>query len=135
MTRTRTKTTKTKTMRTRPGSKLAAAVCGCLLLGGVARGQRKNEEAHAVVAGAVFRENGFSLPGATVTLAMKEAPKGKKLQAVSDARGEFAFRVAPGAATYVVRATMKGFQAAQKEATIGGEERAEVTLVLPAESK
>jgi len=111
-------------------------LCGCaLLLAGVSPAQRKNDEAHAVVAGAVFRENGFSLPGATVTLAMKDAPKGKKLQAVSDARGEFAFRVAPGAATYVVKASMKGFQAAEKEAAIGGEERAEVTLVLPAESK
>ena len=121
------------TMRTRPGSKLAAVAFGCALL--LAGAQRKNDEAHAVVAGAVFRENGFSLPGATVTLAMKEAPKGKKLQAVSDARGEFAFRVAPGAATYVVRASLKGFQAAEKEAAIGGEERVEVTLVLPAESK
>jgi hypothetical protein len=106
-----------------------------LLLGGVSRAQRKNDEAHAVVAGAVFRENGFSLPGATVTLGMKDAPKGKKLQAVSDARGEFAFRVAPGAAVYVVKASLKGFQAAEKEAAIGGEERVEVTLVLPAESK
>ncbi len=123
-------------MRTRPGSKLAAALCGCaLLLAGVSPAQRKNDEAHAVVAGAVFRENGFSLPGATVTLAMKDAPKGKKLQAVSDARGEFAFRVAPGAATYVVKASMKGFQAAEKEAAIGGEERVEVTLVLQPESK
>jgi len=30
---------------------------------------------------------------------------------------------------------MKGFQAVEKEAAIGGEERVEVTLVLPAESK
>jgi len=122
-------------MRTRPGSKLAAALCGCLLLGGAALAQRKDDAPHAVVAGAVFRENGFSLPGATVTLAMKDAPKGKKLQAVSDARGEFAFRVLPGAATYVVRASMKGFQAVEKEAVVGGEERVEVTLTLPAESK
>jgi len=34
-----------------------------------------------------------------------------------------------------VRASMKGFQAAEKEAAVGGEERVEVTLVLPAESK
>ena len=124
-------------MRTRPGSRLAAVAFGCalLLVAGVSWAQRKNDEAHAVVAGAVFRENGFSLPGATVTLAIKDAPKSKKLQAVSDARGEFAFRVLPGAATYVVRASLKGFQAAEKEAAIGGEERVEVTLVLPAESK
>jgi len=124
-------------MRTRPGSKPAAALLGCalLLLAGAARAQRKNEAPHAVVAGAVFRENGFSLPGAMVTLALKDAPKGKKLQTLSDARGEFAFRVAPEAATYVVRASMRGFQAAEKEAAIGGEERVEVTLVLPVESK
>lgn len=83
----------------------------------------------------MFRENGFSLPGATVTLAMKDAPKGKKLQSVSDARGEFAFRVAPEAGTYLVRASMKGFGPAEKEASVAGEERVEVTLVLPAESK
>jgi hypothetical protein len=123
-------------MRIRPGSKLGAVVCACALLAaGVSRAQRKNDQAHAVVAGAVFRENGFSLSGATVTLAMKEAPRGKKLQAVSDARGEFAFRVLLGAATYVLRASMKGFQAVEKEAAIAGEERVEVTLVLPAESK
>jgi Carboxypeptidase regulatory-like domain len=120
-------------MRTRPGSKLAAVAFGCALL--LAGAQRKSELPHAVVAGAVFRENGFSLPGATVTLTIKDAPKGKKLQAVSDARGEFAFRVFPEAATYVVRASLKGFQAVEKEAVIGGEERVEVTLVLPAESK
>ncbi len=100
----------------------------------------KGDAPHAVVAGTVFRENGFSLPGATVTLAVKDAPgvpakKAKKLQSVSDSRGEFAFRVPPGAATYVVRASMKGFQPVEKEASVSGEERVEVTLVLPAESK
>ncbi|MDP9113812.1 MAG: carboxypeptidase-like regulatory domain-containing protein [Acidobacteriota bacterium] len=123
-------------MRIRPGSKLAAALCGWLLLaGGAALAQHQNDAPHALVAGAVFRENGFSLPGAAVTLALKDAPKGKKLQALSDARGEFAFRVMPGAATYVVRGTRKGFQATEKEVAVGGEERVDVTLVLPAESK
>ncbi len=71
-----------------------------------------------------------------VTLAVKDAPKkAKKLQSVSDGRGEFAFRVPPGAATYVVRTSLKGFQSVEKEASVSGEERVEVTLVLPAESK
>lgn len=83
----------------------------------------------------MFRENGFSLPGAKVTLAVKDALKGKKLDAVSDARGEFAFRVAPQAGTYVVSASMKGFEPAEKEASVSGEERIEVTLVLSPESK
>jgi hypothetical protein len=116
---------------------IATALCGCALLLGAAD---RNDAPHAVVAGTVFRENGFSLPGAAVTLAVKDAPgvpakKMKKLQSVSDGRGEFAFRILPGAATYVVRASLKRFQAVEKEASVSGEERVEVTLVLPAESK
>lgn len=114
-------------------SKLIAALLGCALLLGAAD---RNDAPHAVVAGTVFRENGFSLPGATVTLAVKDAPKkSKKLQSVSDARGEFAFRVPPGQATYVVSASLKGFQRVEKEASVSGDERVEVTLVLPSESK
>jgi hypothetical protein len=117
--------------------KLVAALWGCALLLGAAD---RNDAPHAVVAGTVFRENGFSLPGAAVTLAVKQVPgvpkaKAKKLQSVSDGRGEFAFRVPPGSAMYVVRASLKGFQSVEKEASVSGEERVEVTLVLPAESK
>jgi Carboxypeptidase regulatory-like domain len=115
---------------------IASGLCGCALLLAAAD---RNDAPHAVVAGTVFRENGFSLPGAAVTLTVKDAPgvpkKMKKLQSVSDPRGEFAFRVPPGAAAYVVRASLKGFQSVEKEATVSGEERVEVTLVLPAESK
>lgn len=114
-------------------SRLVAVLWGCALLLGAAD---RNDAPHAVVAGSVFRENGFSLPGAAVTLAVKDAPKkAKKLQAVSDSRGEFAFRVPPGPATYVVRAALKGFQPLEKEASVSGDERVEVTLVLSAESK
>lgn len=123
-------------MRLKEG-KLIAVLFGCALLLGAAD---RNEAPHAVVAGTVFRENGFSLPGAAVTLAVKGAPgvpkkKIKRLQAVSDGRGEFAFRVPPGAATYVVSASMKGFQSIEKEASVSGDERVEVTLMLSAESK
>lgn len=114
----------------------AGLVWGCaLLLGAAAKPPLKDDAPHAVVAGTVFRENGFSLPGAAVTLAVKDASKMKKIQSVSDSRGEFAFRVPPGAATYLVRASMKGFQSTEKEASVSGEERVEVTLVLPTESK
>jgi hypothetical protein len=116
---------------------IVTGLWGCAFL---LSGADANDAAHAVVAGTVFRENGFSLPGAAVTLAVKDAggvpaKKSKKLQAVSDARGEFAFRVPPGAATYVLRASMKGFQPVEKEAAVAGEERVEVTFVLPSESK
>jgi len=118
------------------GSKLAAALwCATLLLAAPGGPPHNSDSRHAVVAGAVFRESGLSLQGATVTLAVKDAPKIKKLQSTSDARGEFAFRVPPEAATYLVRASMRGFQAAEKEVSIMDEERVEVTLTLFSESK
>jgi hypothetical protein len=113
--------------------KLLAALCCCALLLSAAD---RSDAPHAVVAGTVFRESGFLLRGAAVTLAVKDAPKkSKRLQSISDARGEFAFRVPAGPGTYVVRASLKGFQAVEKEASVSGDERVEVTLVLPAESK
>jgi hypothetical protein len=98
------------------------------------RAADRKPEPHAVVAGTVFKESGFSLEGATVTLVPKGAAKPKPLRTTSDARGEFAFRVRPGPGTYVVKASMKGFQPAEKEASVAGEERVEVTLILSAES-
>ena len=121
----------TRTTRTKTGSRLAAVVvCGLL-----SWATGKKPEPYAIVAGTVFREDGFLLPGASVTLLPKDVPKGKKLEAVSDARGEFAFRVPAGAAAYVVRAARKGFRPAEKEASVSGDGRVDVTLILSAESK
>ena len=118
------------------GSKLVGSKLAVLLLCGLlSSAAGKKPEPYAVVAGTVFREDGFSLPGASVTLLPKDAPKGKKLEAMSDARGEFAFRVPAGAAAYVVKAARKGFQPAEKEASVSGEGRVDVTLILSVESK
>src|SRR5207249_4537922 len=114
-TRKRTRTKKTKRMRT--GSRIAALVI--VLAGGLVA--QKNDSAHAVVAGTVFRENGFSLAGARVTLIAKGAAKDSKqkpLRSISDARGEFAFRVPPVTGAFLVKADMKGFQSAEKEASV-----------------
>ncbi len=127
----------------RTGSKIAGlivALMSAMAAGGVLVAQNT---AHALVAGTVFRENGFSLAGATVTLIAKntgtdtgkDAARRKTLKSLSDARGEFTFRVSPAPGTYLVKATMKGFQPAEKEATVGGEERVDVTLILTPESK
>jgi hypothetical protein len=128
-------------MRTR--SRIAALIIALIVAmaaGGVLVAQNA---VHALVAGTVFRENGFSLAGATVTLIAKntgndtgkDAAKRKPLKSISDARGEFAFHVSPAPGTYVVKATMKGFQPVEKEASVGGEERVDVTLILTPESK
>src|SRR5579863_712956 len=100
-----------RTRRTKTGSSVVGSKLAVLLVYGlVSSAGGKKAEPYAVVAGTVFREDGFSLSGASVTLLPKDAPKGKKLEAVSDARGEFAFRVPAGATAYTVKAARKGFR-------------------------
>src|SRR5947209_561758 len=73
---------------------IGRVVCGCVLLFAAAEAAASSKDgAYAVIAGTVFRENGFSLAGAAVTLSPKDTAKVKKMQSVSDSRGEFAFRV------------------------------------------
>jgi len=89
----------------------------------------------AVIAGTVFRDPGFAQPGASVVLALKSAPTKKMQQQISSPRGEFAFRIAAGPNTYLVTATLKGFQAAREEIEIQGQEQINATLLLVPESK
>jgi len=116
-------------------ARLLAILGVCAIV--AASGAKKHEAGpYAIVAGTVFRDPGFALPDASVVLMLRGDPKAKKLQqAVSSPRGEFAFRVPPEPATYVVKASAKGYQAEEKEAVISGEERVEVTLTLVPESK
>ena len=113
-----------------------------LLAGGTAHAarKRKTSEPFAVVGGTVFRESGLSLPGAEVSIAPDPQPgqtpvKIADPKAVSDNRGEFAFRVPVTAMRYTVKAKMKGFQPQQKSVDVEGEVRTDVTFTLPQVSK
>jgi hypothetical protein len=110
-----------------------------LLAAALGSAQKPKDQSYSIVAGTVFRENGFALGGANVALRLKDPGslrKFKPITTVSDGRGEFAFRVAGANVVYVVRASLKGFQPAEKEAAIGGPgERNEVSLVLVEESR
>ena len=100
--------------------------------------KKKASEPSALVGGTVFREPGFALPGAQVTLsiATRQAPPNiKKLTAISDLRGEFAFRVPTAAMQYTVRVTCKGYSAQQKQVSVEGEQRVDATFTLSPESK
>ena len=108
-------------------------LCACALLSLAA--DHKNTEAFAVVAGTVFRDPGFAVPGAKISVVLRGDPNARKLQAVSNARGEFAIRVPANPGTYLVSASFKGFRQVEKEAVIGGEGRVDVTLTLTPESK
>ncbi|BDC49925.1 hypothetical protein F183_A22410 [Bryobacterales bacterium F-183] len=102
---------------------------------GFAAKKKKTADLYAIVGGTVFRDPGFALRGAEVTIEPEqEVVNGSKLKAqkaVSDARGEFAFRVAPIAAKYRVTAKAQGLTSQTKPAaTNGGEERIDVTFML-----
>ena len=128
--------------RKRSGASLAGAallLLACML---PAAGAKKKAvpEGYALVSGTVFQESGYALANAEVTLIPDPQPdsaalKLKKIQAVSDTRGEFVFRVPPASMHYIVRVAAKGFQSAEKPIAIQGEEHVEVTFQLPPESK
>jgi hypothetical protein len=95
---------------------------------------------HALVAGTVFRDPGFALPGAEVWIERLPLPAGSPVKlarwrAVSDARGEFAVRVPPEPASYRVTVSAKGFRGESRQVDVTGEQRFEVTFNLQPESK
>ena len=127
----------------RSGTKFAAAVALlAAILPPAAWAEKKKlaPAASALVSGTVFQESGYALPEAEVVLTPEPQPdsprvKVKKLETVSDARGEFVFRVPAAAMRYTVSVTAKGYQAQQKPVNVQGEERVDVTFQLQAESK
>ena len=115
------------------GSRILALAAAMLAGGWMPAGADKRPDAgpYAIVAGTVFRDPGFALPDANVTLTLRDDPRGRKLQqAVTTPRGEFSFRVPPRPTTYIVKAELKGFFPDEKEAAVAGENRIEVTLTL-----
>jgi hypothetical protein len=103
----------------------------CFPLAGLA-GQKPEP---AVIAGTVFRDPGFALPGAEVELRLLSPLPGKKPPKPSttrtDARGEFSFQVPPAEAEYKVTARAKGFLPEERIVKLsGGPERLDVYLTL-----
>ena len=134
-------TTKRKAkMRKKTGSTrrslLALAAAPFLLAAG--KKKAASPDLYAIVGGTVFREPGFALRGAEITLEPEEpvvnGVKLKPQKALADARGEFAFRVPPIQAKYRVTAVFPGMKSETRPAaTQGAEERIDVTfLLLPA---
>jgi hypothetical protein len=122
------------------GSKFLGLFAIFLLLPGASAEKRKQAEPYGLVAGTVFREPGFALAGAEVTLVADPesgvAPAGlKKQKASTGARGEFAFRVPVAAMRYALHAQARGYTSQDKRTSIEGEQRVEVTFLLARESK
>lgn len=105
-------------------------VLACALAAGLGRA------AEAVVAGTVFRDPGFALPNAEVTIeAAGPDQKFKKLKTLSGGRGEFTFRLPETRRTYVIQVKARGFVASTAKLEIEGGATETVTFTLMPESK
>lgn len=119
--------------------RIARALLSCLVLAAAclsvaAQKKPAAQESYALIGGTVFRDTGFSLPGAKVILALESQPTKKLQEQISSPTGQFAFRVKPGPNRYTVSATLKGFQSASKTVEITGQEQVLATLMLVPES-
>lgn len=128
------------TTTTRRIGRLRLLVVGLLTLGaGAGQLPAQEKAAYSVIAGTVFREPGFALPGALVTLEAAEPPaKGKRIKpqkVVSDRHGEYAFRLAPTEAKFKLTAVAKGFVPQEKETTATPGVRVDVFFELKPESR
>jgi hypothetical protein len=102
--------------------------------------KKKALEPYVLLDGTVFKENGFALPNAEVVVIPDPPPdaprpKAKKMQVVSDSRGEFAFRLPTGSMRYIIKVSAKGFRNEEKSVRVQGEDRLDVTFQLHEESK
>jgi hypothetical protein len=107
-------------------------LAGLLLAGD----KKKPADADTVIEGTIFRDPGFALPEATVTLVRRDDPKHKKVAEITtNFRGEFAIHVPATPTVYVVKASAKGFHPEEKEASVTGLDRVELMLTLEPEKK
>jgi hypothetical protein len=124
-------------MRRKRITSLLAPGLACLLVGAAshsATGQ-KTQATPSVLAGTVFRDNGFALAGAEVriTEAGEEKKKKKTWTSTTDSRGEFALRVPPSPVDgYNVSVKANGFEPQAKPVKLQEGERVELNFILSA---
>lgn len=131
--RTRKKKTKKRTGR------LVPALAAALLLAVAAfsalakekpKDKKKAPPPAALVAGTVFRDAGFALPGAEV-VATPDPPQGKKQwRTTGNARGEYFLRLPAGPASYTVVVRANGFRPQEKKVTFAADERLDFNFLL-----
>lgn len=114
---------------------MLGAICLGLFAGGAPAGAGEQQNAqYALIAGTVFQDSGLSLRGAELLLvpepADAKAHKLKKAEAISDSRGEFAFRTPAKPARYTIRVRRKGFLAQEKSLEVKGDERIDINFQL-----
>lgn len=94
----------------------------------------KEKPPYAIIRGAVFSGEGFTMRNALVRIERITEGKKFKSEAVSGDGGEFSFRIPAGKATYRLTATAKGFQTISKEVEIEADDVRQVSLSLNKEN-
>jgi uncharacterized membrane protein len=84
----------------------------------------------AIIRGAVFSADGFSLPNASLTVERLTEGKKFKRETTSVDGGEFTFKLPAEKATYRVTANAKGFESASKEVEVDTDEVRQIALSL-----
>ena len=85
----------------------SAALCVALLVTGAHAGDKKAPPAYALIYGTVVGPDHRPVYGAAVHIRRADWKKLKGGDLYSDHQGEFALRVPPGEADYVIRAELK----------------------------
>ena len=133
-------TTRMKRTKTRTGSSILAVLLTVTGAPSVCGKEKKTPEPYAVIAGTAFRPPGFALPGAKVRIAPESSSSGgvklKAADVVTDARGEFSFRVPVVPMKWTVHVQANGYQAQVKTVSIEAEQRVDLSFQLePASGK
>lgn len=110
----------------------AGLVVVCLCISVPLRAAEKSKpKPQAILAGSVFDQAGFALPGIRIEIT-RQGEKKPRWKVVSDARGEFAVRVPAGPATYVIATASKKHQNQEQTIEIVAHERRAVLFRLGA---
>ncbi len=110
---------------------LAGAALLLLAIHGSAYPKKPAEKPYALIFGTVWNAQDRVAPGVVVKIRRADEKKAR-WELVSDARGEFAQRVPPGAADYIVWAEIKGRKgpAAETKVHIDNDEHQDLGLHL-----
>lgn len=93
--------------------------------------EKKKQSPEAVIFGTVFSKEGFALRGIKVTAQHKDAGK-PRWKTVTDARGEFVFRLPRASGKYEIRTAAKKLHNQSKTITLEGAEKLNLLFRLAA---
>ena len=138
--RTTTSMKKRRKRKTKSGNKVrACCLFVAVLTAGLCAAKDKSkaktaQQPYATVAGTVYRDPGFALEGAEVTVTPevedRDGVKFKKQQTATNGRGEFAVRVPPVPMKYQVDVKLGRYEPQGQPVQIEGEQRKELSFVL-----